>query len=76
VELVTPGQYRVTLAAEDEPGGSGVAAIYFQVGEPELGNSLPPVYREPLLVPAGVTLRFNAIDRAGNRERWRQIAVP
>jgi hypothetical protein len=76
LEPATPGQYRVTLAAEDEPGGSGVAAIYYRVGEPELGNSLPPVYRQPLLVPAGATVWFNAIDRAGNRERAQQIVVP
>jgi hypothetical protein len=76
VEPATPGQYRVTLAAEDEPGGSGVAAIYYRVGEPELGNSLPPVYREPLLVPAGATVRFHAIDRAGNREAVQDLVLP
>ncbi|MCL6614104.1 MAG: hypothetical protein K6U03_05765, partial [Firmicutes bacterium] len=55
----------VSLMAEDDPGGSGVSAIYYR-----LDGGAEELYTGPFLVGAEGrhTLSYYALDRAGNRE--------
>ncbi|MGH2538048.1 MAG: alpha/beta fold hydrolase [Candidatus Promineifilaceae bacterium] len=58
------GQCQLTLAATDESGGSGVAAIYYRLD----GETTTQVYSGPLTFACGSKLEFMAVDRAGNAE--------
>ncbi|NLG83299.1 MAG: hypothetical protein GX493_01540 [Firmicutes bacterium] len=62
----------VTLAAEDDPGGTGVAGIYYC-----LDGGEERVYAGPFTVTGNGLhrLRFYAVDRAGNREAGQEIEI-
>jgi len=71
--LATPagGPYttaqNVTLTCNDDIGGSGCAAIYYTVDGSE-PSTFSSVYTQPLVISANTTLRFFAVDQAGNVE--------
>ena len=58
----------VTLAATDDPGGSGVAAIRYTTdgSDPSVTNGA--IYSAPFTVSATTTVKYRAIDNAGNIE--------
>ena len=59
------GQCEVTLTAEDQLGGSGVAATYYLLD----GISTEPVlYTSPFSLTCGVLVKYMSVDRAGNTE--------
>jgi peptidoglycan/xylan/chitin deacetylase (PgdA/CDA1 family) len=57
-----------TLAASDDPGGSGVAAIRYTTdgSDPSVTNGT--IYSAPFTVSATTTVKYRAIDSAGNIE--------
>jgi hypothetical protein len=56
----------------DDGAGAGCAAIYYTVdgGEP---STLSSVYTQPFVINKGTTLRFFAVDQAGNAEVQKQV---
>jgi hypothetical protein len=55
-----------TVTAMDNPGGSGVAAIFYSL-DPTAGDHSFVPYTGPFRLPAGpVTLTAMAMDKAGN----------
>jgi pimeloyl-ACP methyl ester carboxylesterase len=64
IEVSTAGV--ATLTAVDNPGGSGVAAIFYSL-DPAAGDHSFVTYTGPFRLPAGpVTLTAMAMDNAGN----------
>jgi peptidoglycan/xylan/chitin deacetylase (PgdA/CDA1 family) len=65
-----PTAVSVTLAAADDPGGSGVAEIHYTTDgsdpSPTLGGGA--IYSGPFQVSATTTVKYLAIDNAGNAE--------
>ncbi|MBZ4417788.1 chitobiase/beta-hexosaminidase C-terminal domain-containing protein [Myxococcus sp. RHSTA-1-4] len=57
---------QVSLSCSDGAAGSGCAAIHFTLdgSQPTIGS---PVYTSPLRLSSNTTLRFFAVDDAGNR---------
>jgi hypothetical protein len=59
------GQCNVTLTAQDQSGGSGVATTYYLL----VGISTEPVlYTSPFSVTCGTLVKYMSVDRAGNTE--------
>jgi ligand-binding sensor domain-containing protein len=71
VPYPAPGQYSppVTLELKSEEG----ARIHYTLDGSQPSNS-SPVYSMPLSLKDGVTVRYFAIDKAGNRERIRSAS--
>ena len=68
VERLPNGKAKVSLDGEDRGpghGGSGVSSLRYVVGE-GTGKEKVKTYRGPFVVPAGETVRFLAVDGAGN----------
>ena len=71
---------RITVAAEDDPGGTGVAQIEFRVSK-DGGTTWGPIHRHDQswskwLRPTGtVIFSVRAIDRVGNAGDWIQTPV-
>jgi len=61
----------VALAGQDDPGGSGVAATYYEVGQQVQSVR----YTAPFTVPVGTTIRFLSVDNAGNTESVQTLLV-
>jgi hypothetical protein len=61
----------VTLQAQDDPGGSGVAATYYL---PD-GATQPVQYTHPFTVPLNSTVEFMSVDAAGNAESLESIVA-
>jgi lecithin:cholesterol acyltransferase len=59
--LASNGLSRVTLAADDDQGGSGVAHLYYRVGSGD-----ERTYSGPFDVPMLSRVTFRAMDRSGN----------
>ncbi len=62
----------VTLSAQDEPGGSGVARVYFSTETPPVHYT---TYTGPFALPAGAVVTAFALDHAGNAE-YPPVHVP
>ncbi|HEX4525868.1 MAG TPA: chitobiase/beta-hexosaminidase C-terminal domain-containing protein [Gaiellaceae bacterium] len=58
----------VSLAATDDPGGSGVAAIYYTTDGTTPSQTNGTVYSAPFSVQTTTTVEYRAIDNAGNLE--------
>ena len=68
VELLPNGKAKVSLGGEDRGpgrGGASVSSLRYVVGE-GTGKEKVKTYRGPFIVPAGETVRFLAVDGAGN----------
>jgi hypothetical protein len=59
----------VTLTATDNAGGSGVAAIYYTTDGTDPTTSSPPYTGQPIPVTSSTTIKFRAVDNAGNLEQ-------
>jgi peptidoglycan/xylan/chitin deacetylase (PgdA/CDA1 family) len=64
---------RLALTATDV-GGTGVARIYYTAGGHAL-DAASPVYQTPFTVAHTETIKFFAVDNAGNAERVRTLTV-
>ena len=58
----------VTLSATDDPGGSGVAGIYYTTDGTDPTSSNGTLYLAGFLVSATTTVKYRAYDVAGNAE--------
>jgi peptidoglycan/xylan/chitin deacetylase (PgdA/CDA1 family) len=58
----------VTLAATDDPGGSGVAAIRYTTDGTDPTTTSGTVYSAAFTVSATTTVKYRAFDNAGNAE--------
>ncbi len=58
----------VTLAAADEAGGSGVAAIRYTTDGSDPSATHGTIYSAPFTVNGTTTVKYRAIDNAGNME--------
>ena len=58
----------VTLSATDNPGGSGVAGIYYTTDGSTPSTSNGTLYLSGFLVSATATVKYRAFDVAGNAE--------
>jgi peptidoglycan/xylan/chitin deacetylase (PgdA/CDA1 family) len=67
------GPVHLSLAAADA-GGTGVARIYYTVNGSAPDTS-SPVYQTPLTVAHSETIKFFAVDNAGNTERVKMLTV-
>lgn len=65
LHLDTQRQCQLTLTAQDEPGGSGVAAIYYFL---QGISQQPGIYTSPFSFPCGTLVKYMSADRAGNME--------
>lgn len=65
LHLDTKRQCQLTLTAQDEPGGSGVAAIYYFL---QGLSQQPGMYTSPVSFPCGTLVKYMSADRAGNME--------
>ena len=63
-----PAAVSVTLAAADEVGGSGVAAIRYTTDGTDPSPTHGNVYSAAFQVSATATVRYRAFDNAGNAE--------
>lgn len=75
VERLPNGKAKVSLEGEDRGpgrGGAGVSSLRYVVGEGS-GKEKVKTYRGPFVVPAGETVRFLAVDRAGNAGTVREV---
>src|SRR5260370_19511351 len=65
----------VTLTAADNPGGSGVAAIYYTTDgtDPTPTNGI--LYTRPFTVGSTTTVKYRAYDKAGNAEAVHAQAI-
>lgn len=72
------GWYRaavqVTLAASDNPGGSGVAKTYYTT-DGSTPTTASPAYSGPFTVASTSTVKFFSVDVAGNAEAVKSQAV-
>ncbi len=68
----SPQPVTVTLTAADDPGGSGVQAIYYSLD----GFASSTLYTGPFVLGAGShALQFRAVDVRGNQEAVRSALV-
>lgn len=78
-ETCTNAQYAspvsVTLTADDGQNGSGIAAIRFTTDGSEPTKTDGRVYSEPFNVANSATIKFRAIDKAGNAEDVKAVAL-
>ena len=58
----------ITLSATDDPGGSGVAGIYYTTDGTDPTSSTGTPYITGFVVPTTTTVKFRAYDNAGNAE--------
>jgi pimeloyl-ACP methyl ester carboxylesterase len=66
LDWASPQVAEVTLTANDQPDGTGVADTYYRI----LGDSNPEltVYTNPFRMALGAELQFFSVDRVGNTE--------
>jgi pimeloyl-ACP methyl ester carboxylesterase len=72
VASAAAGQAQVTLLAQDNAGGAGVASTYYRVGT----SGEPTRYTAPFGVPFGSIVQFASSDKNGNVEQGKQVAIP
>ncbi len=71
IHWAAPQITEVTLTAEDQPGGAGVAHTYYRIlNEP---GSESMIYTAPFTIPLGAELQFFSDDRVGNTEQIQAI---
>lgn len=68
VEDVVGGRKKITLSTGEKAAGSGVSSIRYAVGSDRGPRAKVRTYDGPFMVPAGETVRYLSIDRAGNTE--------
>ncbi|HZY66281.1 MAG TPA: chitobiase/beta-hexosaminidase C-terminal domain-containing protein [Rubrobacteraceae bacterium] len=75
VERVRGNKKKITLSARDKVKGSGVASIKYLLGSEKGPKAKIRTYKGPFTVPEGATVRFLALDRAGNTEPVERIVT-
>jgi hypothetical protein len=70
VQAVNSQQASISLTAQDQPSGSGVAATYYQVDG--VSPQFTP-YTGPIVVPFSSVVHFLSVDRAGNTEAPQEV---
>lgn len=75
VEKVRGNKKKITLSAGDRARGSGVASIKYVLGSAKGKKARVRTYKKPFTVSAGTTVRFLALDRAGNAEVVERIVA-
>ena len=71
VEDASGGQFKVSLSASDNPGGSGVSRTRYLVGQ----GTTWMEYEESFSVARDTVVRFYSSDLAGNVERIRSVTA-
>ncbi len=71
VEDASGGQFKVSLSASDNPGGSGVSRTRYLVGQ----GTTWMEYEESFSVARDTVIRFYSSDLAGNVERIRSVTA-
>jgi pimeloyl-ACP methyl ester carboxylesterase len=65
LHLTADRQCEITLSAQDQPGGSGIAATYYLL---EGISEQPKIYASPFSFACGAVVKYASADRAGNME--------